>query len=64
MMNSSWADQVALVSGAGSEVGIGMAIAHRLGAQGAKLIVTASSARINERVRGYAPPASKQRVDR
>jgi 3-oxoacyl-[acyl-carrier protein] reductase len=50
MMNLSWADQVALVSGAGSEVVIGMAIAHRLGAQGAKLIVTASSARINERV--------------
>jgi 3-oxoacyl-[acyl-carrier protein] reductase len=50
MMNSTWADQVALVSGAGSELGIGMAIAHRLGAQGAKLIVTASSARINERV--------------
>ncbi|NVZ20836.1 SDR family oxidoreductase [Pseudomonas costantinii] len=49
-MNSSWADQVALVSGAGSDVGIGMAIARRLGAQGAKLIVTASSARINERV--------------
>ena len=49
-MNSSWAGQVALVSGAGSELGIGMAIAHRLGAQGVKLIVTASSARINERV--------------
>lgn len=49
-MNSNWAGQVALVSGAGSEIGIGIAIAHRLGAQGVKLIVTASSARISERV--------------
>lgn len=44
------AGQVALVSGAGSERGIGMAIARRLGAAGVKLIVTASSARIAERV--------------
>ncbi|WP_137279189.1 SDR family NAD(P)-dependent oxidoreductase [Pseudomonas rhizoryzae] len=42
--------QVALISGAGSRSGIGMAIAQRLGAAGAKLIVTASSARISERV--------------
>ncbi|MCO6057558.1 SDR family oxidoreductase [Pseudomonas sp. MOB-449] len=50
MLNSSWQGQVALVSGAGSEHGIGMAIARRLGAAGVKLIVTASSARIAERV--------------
>ena len=37
-------------SGAGSESGIGMAIARRLGAAGARLLVTASSARIAERV--------------
>lgn len=49
-MAQNWKDQVALVSGAGSEHGIGMAIARRLGAAGAKLIVTASSARIAERV--------------
>ncbi|QMV61946.1 SDR family oxidoreductase [Pseudomonas berkeleyensis] len=49
-MSQNWKDQVALVSGAGSEQGIGMAIARRLGAAGAKLIVTASSARIAERV--------------
>ena len=42
--------RVALVSGAGSERGIGMAIARRLGAAGVKLIITASSARIAERV--------------
>jgi len=42
--------QVALVSGVGSAAGIGMACARRLGAAGAKLIVTASSARVAERV--------------
>lgn len=50
MTNRSWQGQVALVSGAGSELGIGMAIARRLGAAGVKLVVTASSARIAERV--------------
>ena len=49
-MFRAMAGQVALVSGAGSERGIGMAIARRLGAAGVKLIVTASSARIAERV--------------
>lgn len=49
-MFRAMAGQVALVSGAGSESGIGMAIARRLGAAGVKLIVTASSARIAERV--------------
>jgi len=42
--------QVALVSGAGSAQGIGIAIAKRLGDLGAKLIVTGSSPRIHERV--------------
>ena len=41
--------QVALVSGAGSEQGIGMAIARRLGLAGARVLVTASSARIDQR---------------
>jgi 3-oxoacyl-[acyl-carrier protein] reductase len=50
MQNTEWKNQVALISGAGSEQGIGMAIARRLGAAGAKLILTASSARIAERV--------------
>jgi 3-oxoacyl-[acyl-carrier protein] reductase len=51
MANREWRDQVALISGAGSATGIGMAIARRLGQAGAKLIVSASSARIEERVR-------------
>ncbi|WP_370694404.1 SDR family NAD(P)-dependent oxidoreductase [Pseudomonas sp. FP2309] len=50
MLMTDLKGQVALVSGAGSEAGIGMAIARRLGAAGARLIVTASSQRIVERV--------------
>ncbi|MDH4608834.1 SDR family NAD(P)-dependent oxidoreductase [Pseudomonas sp. BN102] len=50
MLNAQWRGQVALVSGAGSEVGIGMAVARRLGAAGVRLIVTASSERIADRV--------------
>ena len=41
---------VAVVSGAGSEKGIGFAIARRLGDLGATLIITGSSARIHDRV--------------
>lgn len=50
MQNAIGQGDVALVSGAGSELGIGMAIARRLGAAGTKLIITASSARIADRV--------------
>jgi Dehydrogenases with different specificities (related to short-chain alcohol dehydrogenases) len=46
-MFKNWSGQVALVSGAGSEHGIGLAIAKRLGDLGAKLIITGSSARIS-----------------
>ena len=49
-MFKSWSGQVALVSGAGSEHGIGLAIARRLGDSGAKLIIPGSSARIHDRV--------------
>lgn len=49
-MVAQWKGQVALISGAGSEQGIGIAIARRLGAAGVRLIITASSARIDERV--------------
>src|SRR5450830_1331593 len=49
-MFKNWRGQVALVSGAGSEHGIGLAIAKRLGDFGAKLIITGSSARIHDRV--------------
>lgn len=50
MTDSAWQGQVALISGAGSPDGIGIAIARRLGREGVKLIITASSARIAERV--------------
>jgi len=49
-MTTQWSTQVALISGAGSEHGIGFAIAQCLGRLGVRLIVTASSARINLRV--------------
>lgn len=51
MLNTDFRGHVALVSGAGSEAGIGMATARRLGASGAKLIITASSNRIADRVK-------------
>ena len=41
--------QVALISGAGSESGIGLAIARRLGLAGARVLLTASSARVELR---------------
>ncbi|MBA4290849.1 MAG: short-chain dehydrogenase [Pseudomonas sp.] len=40
---------VALISGAGSESGIGLAIARRLGQQGARVLLTASTARVEQR---------------
>lgn len=51
MLNTDLRGYVALVSGAGSDAGIGMAIARRLGAAGARLIITASSGRIADRVK-------------
>lgn len=50
MLNLNLDKHVALISGAGSPNGIGMAIARRLGRSGAKLIISASSARIADRV--------------
>ncbi len=50
-MTMSWQGQVALVSGAGSEQGIGFAIARRLAREGVRLLLTGSSERIHERAR-------------
>ena len=49
MSESVWQDQVALISGAGSDSGIGLAIARRLGRVGVRVLITASSARILQR---------------
>ena len=50
MTSSVWQGRVALVSGAGAVDGIGIAIARRLSQAGARLAISASSARIHERV--------------
>lgn len=50
MPNPTGHPPVALISGVGSETGIGLAIARQLGSAGTRLIVTASSARIAQRV--------------
>lgn len=50
MNDPRWNDQVAIITGCGSEHGIGMAIARRLGQQGVKLLIAATSDRIFQRV--------------
>nr|WP_294971104.1 SDR family NAD(P)-dependent oxidoreductase [uncultured Pseudomonas sp.] len=50
MDESSWVGQVALVSGAGGESGIGFAVARRLALNGVKLLLSASSERVHQRV--------------
>jgi len=44
-----FANQVAIVTGAGSTEGIGYAVARRLFAQGARVAITSTTARISER---------------
>ena len=44
-------DQVALVTGAGSAHGIGFAVARRLHAAGARVVITSTTGRIYERAR-------------
>ncbi|MEY9964875.1 3-oxoacyl-[acyl-carrier protein] reductase [Streptacidiphilus sp. MAP12-16] len=45
---------VAIVTGAGSESGIGLACAARLGALGARVVVTSTTGRIHQRVKDLA----------
>ncbi|MDF3936469.1 SDR family NAD(P)-dependent oxidoreductase [Pseudomonas citronellolis] len=48
-MTGQWQGQVALISGAGSEAGIGFAVARRLARDGVRLLLSASSARVEQR---------------
>lgn len=59
---SAWAGQVALVSGAGSESGIGFASARRLARNGVKLLLTASSERILKRAEGLCAEGFEARA--
>jgi 3-oxoacyl-[acyl-carrier protein] reductase len=52
-------NQVAIVTGAGSAEGIGFAVARRLLAHGAKVAVTSTTARIDERARELDPSGSR-----
>ena len=50
-MDNSFTEQVALVTGAGSAHGIGFAVARRLHAAGARVVITSTTERIYERAR-------------
>ena len=54
-MEQEFADQVALVTGAGSADGIGFAVARGLYAAGARVAITSTTARIYERARELDP---------
>jgi 3-oxoacyl-[acyl-carrier protein] reductase len=55
--------QVALITGAGSEHGIGFAAARALAGQGARVALTATSERIHERAREIGPDAWASTAD-
>lgn len=59
---TAWAGQVALVSGAGSESGIGFASARRLARHGAKLLLTASSERVLQRAQALCAEGYEARA--
>ena len=50
-MEQAFAEEVALVTGAGSAHGIGFAVARRLYAAGARVVITSTTERIFERAR-------------
>ena len=50
-LSQDFANQVAIVTGAGSAEGIGYAVARKLLAQGAKVAITSTTARISDRAR-------------
>lgn len=59
---TAWTGQVALVSGAGSESGIGFASARRLARHGTKLLLTASSERVLQRAQALCAEGYEARA--
>jgi len=58
-VEQAFAEQVALVTGAGSPQGIGFAIARRLHSAGARVVITSTTERIHERARELDAGASR-----
>jgi 3-oxoacyl-[acyl-carrier protein] reductase len=58
-MPQTFENQVAIVTGAGSAEGIGFAVARRLLAQGAKVAITSTTARIADRARQLDPSGTR-----
>ena len=64
-LEGRFAGRVALVTGAGSETGIGFAAARILGQGGARVAVASTTDRIHERVAdGLRPASSASRASR
>lgn len=61
--NPTLADQVAVVTGAGAQDGIGFAIARALAARGAAVAVTATSERVHERAAELAAAGARAWAD-
>ncbi len=58
-MSQIFENQVAIVTGAGSVEGIGFAVARRLLAHGAKVAISSTTVRIEERARELDPSGAR-----
>lgn len=64
MSERTWQGQVALISGAGAADGIGFAIAQRLAREGVRLLLTASSERVQQRAQELLAQGTEVRAAR
>jgi 3-oxoacyl-[acyl-carrier protein] reductase len=58
-VSQTFENQVAIITGAGSAEGIGFAVAHRLLARGARVAITSTTTRIDDRARELDPTGSR-----